>query len=153
METLDIVLAEHPCLKGFDPKHLKILADCSSSVKFEPDQFIYREGDPANRFFLIRRGRVGLEVSIPNRGFITIEIIGSGELLGWSWLIPPYKCQFTARVHELTQAIALDGQYLRTQCHEDHELGYEFYSFFSDIIVRRLQATLRQLSSVYNERF
>jgi CRP-like cAMP-binding protein len=120
------------------------------NVQFNPNQIIYKEGDPANTFFLLRQGRVGLEINVPHRGPITIETICAGELLGWSWMVPPYKWQFTARALELTKAIAIDGQFLRNKCAEDSELGYEIYACLSDVIVDRLHATLMQLFDVYS---
>ena len=122
METLEIILSEHPCLKGLDPKYITTILDCASPVKFEPDQLVFREGNPANKFFLLRHGRVGLEISVPNQGIVTIETVGAGELLGWSWIVPPYKCHFSARARETTGAIAMDGGRLREMCHNDHEL-------------------------------
>jgi len=149
METLEIVLAEHPCLKGLHPKYLKTILHCASDTKFEAEQMVFQEGDPANSFFLIRQGRVGLEVYVPNKGIITIETVGPGELLGWSWLIPPYKCHFNARAYEPTKAIILDGGYLREKCLDDHELGYELYSCFIDLIIERLHSTCMQFIDCY----
>ena len=144
METLGIVLAEHPCLKKIDPKYLKVLVDCAVNVQFEPDQVIYSEGDIVNDFYLIRKGRVALEINVPNKGAIRIETLQDGELLGWSWMIPPCKCQFTAKALERTTAIALDGLFIRQRCAKDHELGYEFYCCIVDVMVNRLQATFMQ---------
>ena len=149
METLEPILAAHPFFKGLDPKYLKLVVGCASNVRFEPEQVIYREGDPADRFFLIREGKVGLEINVPHRGPMTIQTIGKGEILGWSWLMPPYKWRFTSRVYERVLAIALDGKCLRGKCEEDHKLGYEFYKRFADIIVERLQATRLQLLDIY----
>ncbi len=149
MDTLEPILAEHPFFKGLDPKYLKLVVGCASNIRFEPEQRIYKEGAPANQFYLIRQGRIGLEINIPNRGPITIQTITDGEILGWSWLIPPYKWRFTGIAYELTRAIAVDGTCLRKKCEEDHELGYIFYKRFADIIVQRLQATRLQLLDVY----
>ena len=149
METLEPILAEHPFFKGLDPQHLKIIVGCASNVRFEPEQIIYKEGDPAEKFFLIREGKIGLEINVPHRGSIAIQTVNAGDILGWSWLMPPYKWRFTGRVYERTRAIALDGACLRGKCEEDHALGYEFYKRFADIIVQRLQATRLQLLDVY----
>ena len=149
MKTIEPILAEHPFFKGLEPKYLKIAVGCASNVVFEPEQIIYREGDPADRFFLIREGKIGLEINVPHRGPVTLQTINAGEILGWSWLMPPYKWRFTSRVYERVRAIALDGACLRKKCDEDHALGYEFYKRFADIIVQRLQATRLQLLDVY----
>ena len=150
MKTLESILAEHPFFNGLDPKYLSIVVGCATNVRFEPEQRLYREGDPADQFFLIREGRIGLEIHVPHRGAITIQTIGAGEILGWSWLVPPYKWRFTSVAYELTRAIAIDGKCLRTKCEEDHQLGYVFYQRFADIIVQRLQATRLQLLDVHS---
>lgn len=149
METLLPVLSEHPFLRGLDSKYIEMIATVASNVNFELEQIVYREGEPANTFYLIRKGIIGLEIKIPNRGTIAIQTISQGETLGWSWLIPPYKWRFTARVYETTMAIALDGASIRRKCEQDHELGYELYRRLSDIIVQRLQATRFQLLDFY----
>ncbi|MBC8204458.1 cyclic nucleotide-binding domain-containing protein [bacterium] len=152
METLEIVLTEHPCFKGLEAKYFKTMLSCAAPAKFDPDKIIAREGDPANEFYLIRQGIVGLEISVPNQGIVTIETVSAGELLGWSWMVPPYKCHFTARAHSSILAIAIDGRRLREIISKDHELGYQLYGCFIDLIVHRLQATRLQLLDVYNVR-
>jgi CRP-like cAMP-binding protein len=149
METLEPVLAEHPFLKGLDSRHLKLIVGCASNVRFDPGQFLFREGEEANQFYIIRHGKVAVDVFGAARGSITIQTIGEGEVLGWSWLIPPYQWHFDARAVELTRAIALDGKCLRTKCEEDHDLGYELLKRFSHIIEQRLEATRLQLLDVY----
>ena len=148
METIEIALAEHPCLKVFNPKYLKVLLNYARSVQFDPDQVIYREGDIVKEFFLIRKGRVALEINIPHGGPIRIETLHDGELLGWSWLMPPCKCQFSARALERTNTIAFDGHALLEKCEEDHEFGYELFCCITDIIVERFHATLLQFLNI-----
>lgn len=149
MQTLGPLLAEHPFLKGLDPRHLQVIVGCASNVRFDAGQFIFREGEEANQFYIIRHGKVSLEVFAPGRGSITIQTVGEGEVLGWSWLFPPYHWHFDARALELTRAIAFDGKCLRTKCEEDHDLGYELVKRFAHILVERLQATRLQLLDVY----
>ncbi|MFQ5814473.1 MAG: cyclic nucleotide-binding domain-containing protein [Anaerolineae bacterium] len=149
METLKPILAEHPFFRDLDPRHLELVVGCASNVRFSAGHFIFREGEEANHFYLIRRGKVALEISAPHRPAITIQTIGEGEILGWSWLIPPYHWLFDARAAELVRAIALDGKCLREKCEEDHELGYELLKRFAYIMDQRLQATRLQLLDVY----
>lgn len=149
MQTLEPILAEHPFLKGLDPRYLKLIVGCATNVRFEAGQFIFRAGEEANQFYILRQGHVALEISAPNRGSIAIQTLGEGDVLGWSWLIPPYIWQFDARAVELTRAIALDGKCLRTKCEEDHDLGYELMKRFGYVIAQRLQATRLQLLDIY----
>lgn len=149
METLEPILAKHPFLKGLDPRHLRILVGCASNVRFNAGQFLFHEGEEANEFYMIREGKVAVQIHGAERGPITVQTIGEGEVLGWSWLIPPYRWRFDAKALELTRAIALDGKCLRMKSEEDHDLGYELLKRFADIIVERLEATRLQLLDVY----
>lgn len=149
MQTLEPYLAEHPFLKNLEPHLLKIIVGCASNVRFDAGQFILREGEEANNFYIIRHGKAAIEVFAAERGPITIQTIGEGDILGWSWLIPPYCWRFDARAIELTRAIALNGKCLREKCEHDHDLGYELLKRFAHIITQRLEATRLQLVDVY----
>jgi CRP/FNR family cyclic AMP-dependent transcriptional regulator len=152
METLKDILTAHPFLSGLDDRQLDLLVGCASEVRFDAGQFILREGEEANQFYLIRHGKVALEVSAPQHGPIIILTLDEGEILGWSWLVAPYRWRFDARAIELTRAIALDGKCLRTKSEEDHDLGYELLKRFAHIIDKRLAATRMQLLMAICER-
>jgi CRP/FNR family cyclic AMP-dependent transcriptional regulator len=149
METVERLLTEHPFLKGLDPRHIELITGCASNVVFQPGQFLFREGDEANSFYIIRHGKVMIETFIPEKGPVVIQSRGEGEVTGWSWLIPPYHWHFDARAFELTRAVALDGKCLREKCEEDHDLGYELMKRFAMLIAERLEATRLQLMDVY----
>jgi CRP/FNR family transcriptional regulator, cyclic AMP receptor protein len=149
MENLEPLLAEHPFLQDLAPAHIAIITGCARNVRFEQGQFLFREGEQANHFFIVRHGKVALEVEAPPRGSVTIQTVGDGEILGWSWLIPPYRWRFSAQARELTRAIALDGLCLREKCERDHDLGYELLKRFADVVGQRLDATRIQLLDVY----
>jgi CRP/FNR family cyclic AMP-dependent transcriptional regulator len=152
METLEPILAKHPFLKGLKPEHLKILVGCASNVRFNAGQFLFHEGEEANEFYMIREGKVAVQIQGAERGPIIVQTIGEGEVLGWSWLIPPYRWRFDVKALELTRAIALDGKCLRTKSEEDHDLGYQLLRRFAGIIVERLEAARLQLLDVYKAR-
>jgi CRP/FNR family cyclic AMP-dependent transcriptional regulator len=149
MKTIEQVLAEHPFFKGLEPKYLSQLVACASEQNFDAEQIIYREGKPATGFFLVLKGKVGKEMNVPHRGPITVQTISEGEVVGWCWLIPPHNNCFTARAHEATRTVLLDGECLRKLCDEYEQLGYEFYKRFTDVIVTQLQATKLQLMDIY----
>jgi CRP-like cAMP-binding protein len=149
METLERILSEHPFLRGLEPQYLQLIVGCAANVRFDAGQFIFREGEEANQFYVIRQGRVALSLFAPDRGSLVIETLDDGDILGWSWLVPPYHWHFNAQAVELTRAIALDGKCLRTKCESDHDLGFELLKRFAHIIEQRLQATRLQLLDVY----
>ena len=149
MDTLQRILAEHPFLEGIDERCLGLMVGCASNVRFDAGKVLIREGEEASRFYLIREGKVALEVYVSHRGKITIQTLGEGDVLGWSWLIPPYRWKFTARAIEPTRALAMDGTCLRAKAEQDYALGYDLLNRFSRIIVERLEATTLQLINVY----
>lgn len=149
METLEHIIAQHPFFAGLDPGYLRLFVGCASNRRFKAGGYILKEGCEANEFYLIRSGKVALEIFPPQRQPIVVETLGDGEILGWSWLLPPYVWKFHARAVEDTAAIALDGKCLRTKCEENHDLGYELLKRFAEIIVQRLEATRFQLLDVY----
>jgi CRP-like cAMP-binding protein len=152
MRTLETILAEHPFFAGMEKRHLEVLTGCASNTLFQEGQIIFHEGEPANEFYLIREGRVALEIHAAGVGTVTIQTLNAGDILGWSWLVPPYRWHFDARAVEPTRAIALDGECLRHKCEQDHDLGYELLKRFAEIITQRLQATRLQLLDVYSTR-
>ncbi len=149
MRDLEQTLREHPFLEGLDAEHIKLLVGCASNVVFKEGDFVFREGLEANVFYFIRHGRVLIETHVPQKGPIMIRSREAGEILGWSWLVRPYRWHFDARAAELTRAIALDGKCLREKCEEDHDLGYEVMKRFAVIIAELLEATRLQLLDVY----
>jgi CRP/FNR family transcriptional regulator, cyclic AMP receptor protein len=149
MQTLGLTLAEHPFFQGLEPRYMQFISDCASMVNYDPEAYIFREGEEASHFYVIRYGNIALETTAAQRGLITIETIEAGEALGWSWLFPPYRWHFSARAVEPTQAIAMDAACLRTKTEGDHELGYELVKRVAQIMMQRLQATRLQLLDVY----
>ena len=149
METLEHLLIEHPFLKGLDPKYIQLITGCASNIRFDAGQIIIREGEEADQFYIIRQGKVALQIYTPTHGSIIIDTLTDGDVLGWSWLIPPYQWRFDAVAIELTRAIALDGKCLRNKCEADHNLGYELLKRFSSIVDERLESTRLRLLDVY----
>ncbi|GMV36845.1 MAG: hypothetical protein AMXMBFR61_13530 [Fimbriimonadales bacterium] len=149
METLERILREHKFFRDLEPQHIELLVGCASNVRFSEGEFICREGDEATQFFLIRGGSVALEINTHDRGPLVVQTLGEGDILGWSWLIWPYKWHFDARCLDLVRAIALDATCLRTKCEADHHLGYEILKRFGHVVVERLEATRLQLLDVY----
>ena len=152
-EPMATRVALHPFLAGLSKTEFALLTDCAMVVRFGRGQVIFREGDPANRFYLIEIGRVVLESDAGNGARVIVDQIGSGELLGWSWMFPPYTWHFTARAEEPTVAIFFYGTMLREYCERNHSLGYELFKRMSAVMVKRLQAArlkIRQRHSCGN---
>ena len=149
VSSLETYLADHPLLRGLPEDDLDLLVGCASNVAFQADEEIFRQGQVANRCYLIRYGRVALEIASPHRGPLTVQTLEPGEVLGWSWLFPPYRWHFDARALELTRATALDGGCLREKCDRDPRLGYELMKRFSAVMHDRMQMSRLQLLDLY----
>ena len=150
METLERIIEEHPFFAGLNDEFMDLVLGCASNVRFPKDAYLFREGQAANTFYLVREGNVSLEIYAPQRKPIVVATVGVGEVLGWSWLLPPYEWKFNAHATADTRAIALDGKCLREKCEKNHDLGYEFLKRFAQIVVNRLEATRFQLLDVYS---
>lgn len=148
-EPLATRVALHPFLAGMNRVQLALLTDCAMATHFEKGQTVLREGEFANRFYLIETGKVVLK-SVAGAGEpAVIGTIGSGDLLGWSWMFPPYTWQFTAHAIEPTTAIFFYGAILREHCENDHSLGYQFLKRMSAVMVKRLQGGRRQMVALH----
>jgi len=149
MENLQKVLTAHPFFTDFPQHYLELVEGCASTARFEAGVFILHEGEDASRFYLIRAGKVELTMGAEHRNPLSIVTLKEGDILGWSWLFPPYRWRFSARAVEPTQVFAMDGQCLRAKAEHDHDLGYELLKRFSRISESRLDTMRQQLVKVY----
>jgi|GEM_PF-405161 len=151
IEPMATRVALHPFLAGMNRRQLALLTDCAMVVQFKKGQVIFREGDIANRFYLIESGKVILESSGALGDPVVIDTIGAGDLLGWSWIFPPYVWHFTARAAEPVAAIFFYGTILREYCERDHSLGYELFKRMGAVMIKRLQAAREKMVAVHSD--
>src|SRR5689334_18523358 len=149
IDTSEYVLGDQPFLKGLTPAHLMAIAECAHPVTFARGEYVFHEGDPANHFYIITYGQVSLELHVPGRGSHVIQTVGKDEVLGWSWLFPPYRWHFDGRALTMIRAIDFNGLCLRGTCDADHDLGYALMQRSAQTMMTRLQATRLQLLDVY----
>ena len=131
--------------KGMTEPQLQLLAASAMQVTFQPGESILREGEPANRFYLILEGRVELASEVKEHNHLPVHTLGPGDNLGWSWLFPPYYLHFSAHALEPVKAIFFYGTRVRQQCEEDHELGYQLMKRVAEALIQNLTATKEQL--------
>lgn len=149
MQTREAILANHPFFKGLAEEYLALIAGCASNVVFKAGEYLFKEGEEASQFYILRHGKVAIEAYSPSRGPIVIYTHEAGDVVGWSWLFPPYHWHFSGRAVELTRLISLDAVCLRGKCEQDPLLGYEFLKRFSQKVVRSLDETRLQLIDLY----
>jgi len=150
MENLGRVISEHPFCKGLEPHHVDLLTNCSSNVRLLPGYHLFREGAEANQFYLIREGKILLESPAPQCPRLSPEYVEAGEILGWSWLVPPYRWRFGASAVEPVSAIAVNGNCLRGKCEKNPDLGYALLKRSVEILGQRLEATRFRLVDLYS---
>jgi CRP/FNR family cyclic AMP-dependent transcriptional regulator len=146
MKNLEPVIKTQPFFKDLDPKFLEVVAGCAANAVFKAGEVILTEEKPADKFYVVRSGKVSVFIAHPKT--VVIQTVGEGEILGWSWLVPPYAYRFSARAETETQAIVFDGLCLRAKCDENHDLGYELMKRLATVFTERIEATRLQLLDI-----
>lgn len=149
MENLEGIVAGHHFLEGLSKDFLKKIVSCATAVEFSAGKNVFRQGENAEVFYLLTRGRVAVGLDSPEKGSLLVETLNAGDVLGWSWLVPPYKWRFNAVTTAATQAVAVNGGQLRSLCEKDPELGYEIMKRFSSVIAARLEMAGLQILDLY----
>jgi CRP/FNR family transcriptional regulator, cyclic AMP receptor protein len=144
MEGLERIVREHTFFAGMKQEYTDVISGCAKTVRFEPGDYLFHEGETADQLYLLRSGRVALEIDT-DAGPVTIQTAGESDIVGASWLVPPYRRGLSAKALELTRAIALDAACLRGKCEDDHDLGYEMMKRFMPILIQRLRAARLQI--------
>jgi CRP-like cAMP-binding protein len=151
MRTIETLIHDAPIFQGMSPEALELVSGCASNVRFVEDEMLFREGDEADVFYVVRHGRVALDMFVPARGPVTIETVDPGEVIGWSWLFPPYRWHFDAKALGLVRATKFDAACLRQKCEADTAFGYDLMGRFAQVMIERLQWTRLRLLDVYGD--
>ncbi len=149
MAGLEKILLQHPFFRGLETHLGSLIAGCTRNVVFKAGQYLLREGALAREFYLVREGSVALEVSVPGRPAVVFLTLGEGEIVGASWLAPPYRWTCDARVVKPVHALGIDAECLRAKCEADHDLGYELMKRCQSMVIQRLHAARLQLLDLY----
>lgn len=144
-DSLESIIVSHPFFERMEPGHLEAIAQGAVEESFKADQILFREGEPADKVYLIRSGRIALEAHQPANGTVFVQNLGPGEVLGWSWLFPPFVWHLQARAVEPTRALVLDGSRLLVAAENNHEFGFALMKRVSQLLIERLQATRKEL--------
>ncbi len=146
MENLERSLSEHRFCKELSHTHVEFLSGCAKNARFDPGEYLVREGAAADVLFLLRSGRVALESHMPGKGAVQVDTVLAGEVLGWTVLLPPFTWHLDARALEPTLAFALDGNCLRGKVQADHSFGYAFVlRLLAEVSQKLAHARLQQL--------
>ena len=151
MKGIEDLLRHHPFVEGLEEDIVDLIAGCAKNVVYQANEYLFREGESADFFYLIRHGTIALEMFMPGKGPHTFLTAKSGEIVGSAWLIPPYRWTYDARAVELTRAIAFECKCLRDKCEADHHVGYEMMKRFIPPLLERLHTAQLQTADVYGE--
>jgi len=149
MRTIAQFLHEHPFFADFDPAMIELLAGCATNVHYREGETLFTEGGPADAFYVIRTGRVAIQVHLPAGGALVLDTVDAGDVVGWSWLVPPYRWAFDAHACLPTSATAFDAACLRAKCEADPAAGYLFMRRVNQIMMHRLEAARIRLLDLY----
>lgn len=149
MRQLRELLKSNPVFHSFPDAFIDELNECAWEMEFEADQYLFWTGQEAKYMYILRDGAVSLQAYTPEKGPITIETLGNGDIVGWSWLFPPYKWHLDAKAEKPTHAMVLDGRCIEGKCVANHELGYHLMKCINRIMLDRLIATRLRMIDIY----
>lgn len=149
MKHIKDLIAEHGLLADLDPRMIEVIAGCGQNVGFEDNEYILKEGGPADQFYLLRKGHVSLEMYVPGRGNVIFQTLSAGDMIGVSWLVEPYIWSFDARALENARAVAFNAKCLRDKIEQDSALGYALMKKFVPVLLSRINAARLQTLDLY----
>ena len=148
-------MTRHDQLAGFaifdrlTPAQRATVARVTEDVSYADGTRLFSEGQAASGCWLIQVGQVALETSVPGRGQVVVQTLGPGDVLGWSWLVPPHHWHFTATAYGPVSAVLLDTSRLHALADQDPALGYPLALGLFEILLARLQSTRSRLLDLY----
>lgn len=148
-EPIRRVLHDHPLFAGLSEVQRDAMAACATTRAFKPGDVLLQEGACADRFHVLLSGTVAVQIAAPGRGRITLQTLHGGDVLGWSWLIPPYRWSFAATAKEPTEAVVFDAPSLRRVIAADHEIAFHLLPRFVAVMADRLHAARLQMLDLY----
>jgi len=151
MKSINEAIHRHTFFRGIKPEYLSALGEGAKEVQFNPGDVLFREREPANQFYLIEAGKIVLEAHEPGNGTMVVQTLGGGEVLGWSWLFPPFLWHLQARAIESTRTIILNGAHLLVTAEAHADFGYDLMKRVSQVVIHRLQATRKLLLDLQAE--
>lgn len=149
--SLEPIINNHPFFHGMKPHHLVLLHKGAKEAQYRPGEILFKEGEPANSLFLVLQGNVALEAHEPADGTAMVQCVGAGDVMGWSWLFPPFRWHLRAHAMDTTHVIVLDGAHLLSTAEAHHDFGYELMKRVAQLVIQRLQAAEKQLLTMQVE--
>lgn len=149
-KPIEQYIAEHEAFAGLKDSSIDFLAACADKREVKEDEVLFQYGAKADRFYLVLSGRVSVEVGAIQGPPLELRSVGPGEVLGWSWLIPPYKWHFQARAEEPSEVLEFDGEAILQRCEQDPVFGYQLFKRFSGLMSERLAAAREKMMNEWS---
>ena len=149
-ESIEKYLSEHAFFSGLDTAYVKYLAESASERQIGKGEVLFKQGKAADKFYLVRSGQISVQVPALMGPVLEIQTLGEDQILGWSWLIPPYRWHFLARALEDSEILEFDGSAILTHCEEDTAFGYQLLKRFAGLMSERLEAARLKMMDQWN---
>jgi CRP-like cAMP-binding protein len=143
-------LSTHTFFSGLSPEFISFLARCAIEQQIEPGHVLFRQGERARHFYLIRTGCIAVEIPAITGPTLQVQSLGPDQILGWSWLIPPYKWNFQARAEEYAAVLAFEGDAVRDRCEAESNFGYALLKRFAALMAERLEVARQRMMDQWN---
>jgi len=144
-QSTEDYLSTHTFFSGLDDSYRKFLSNSVTELQIKKGGVLFKQGDRADKFYLLRKGQVSVQVPALMGPSLEIQTLGEDQVLGWSWLIPPYRWIFLARAVEDSELLEFDGGAILARCEEDPKFGYELFKCFAALMSERLGAARQKM--------
>jgi CRP-like cAMP-binding protein len=141
------VLRSFPYFAGVSSASLKAVAEITEDRAFKTGEPLFTEGDPARALYILREGQVDIVYHVHVGGGRVVDTVVTGDLIGWSSLVEPYRCTATAVPRQAGRAVRIEAAGIRHLCERDHTLGYHLLKELAGTLSRRLRGALVQLAA------
>lgn len=148
--SLEEYLAAQAFFSGLRPEFIEFLVHRARERRIEPGQVLFRQGERARHFYLLQNGGIVIEIPAITGPTLTVQRLGADQILGWSWLIPPYRWNFQARAEEATTLLEFEGDPVLARCEEESEFGYALMKRFAALMSERLEAARQKIMDQWN---
>ena len=149
-QSISDYLSSHAFFSGLDDSFMEFMVDAVGELSIEKNHILFRQGERADKFYLIRNGQVSVQVPAIMGPTLEIQSLGENQLLGWSWLMPPYRWNFQARAVVDSDLLEFDGSAILARCEQDPKFGYELFKRFAALMSERLDAARQKMMDEWN---
>ncbi len=145
MSSIKDYLSSHAFFSGLNDDFIEFLADSATKMRIKDGESLFKQGERADKFYLLRSGQISIQVPALMGPTLDIQTLGEDQILGWSWLISPYRWSFQARAVEDSEVIEFDGSAILERCEKDPAFGYELFKRFAALMSERLDAARQKM--------